>query len=284
MESTFKIYTPDDIIGDNALEVGRRIIAYTPVLYAEIKKNMLRPVSSAMLFVYNGHYFLVTAAHTMRLFQQLRLGVVFDQTFLTVGGQSAVTGKGNVDQDKFDIGFYLLDEEFVARVNGRFSFYDLASFSIDHEDAEQEQYLIAGHPSSRISFNADKKKIQMYPFIFLTNLNTNKSLFDQYGFKRKSHQILAYRPRRIHNYLTKTATQGPKPNGLSGCGIWRTTNLIDHNINNISYYPTALVIEHIREHSAIVATRINIIIEFIRYYFPSIGLPESKSIKVNWII
>jgi hypothetical protein len=259
---------------DNVLRFAQKIISFTPPLYVEVKANKHRPVSSCLLAKCDQHYFLITAAHTLKTYSGGKLGVVFKNRFLTIGGEISHTRSANVIDDKFDIGFYKLDPDFYMQLPDSFDFLDLKNFDATKSDTTGQHYMIAGHPATRISFRPEERKIDMFPFLLISDLNMTENILERNGFKRATHQLINYRPRKIYNYITKEMIQGPKPNGLSGCGIWDFSSVLSPDQKEPKVCPTAIVIEHIKEASVLVATKIGVAVELLRHSY-DLDLPKS---------
>jgi len=277
--ATMTIITPDKIIGENMIEVGKRIALSTPPLYINgTDKPTL--VSSSILIKWKTNHFLVTSGHTLRQFKPTELGLIFNKTFLIIGGYHGTSNSEKIEDDKIDIGFFHLSEEFLEQLSGAFQFHDLESFDFDHEDTEGDDYFIVGYPITRTKVRPDKNKIFLSPFLFRTKLNKDAKLYQKTKTRQISNFLLDYRRKKIKNLLPDTIVTGPEPNGLSGCGVWITSDPLTHDVNEIKYYPTGIIIEYYKEHNLLIGTRMRIITEVLRQTYDN-SIPTSNRIKVN---
>ena len=173
-----------------------------------------------------------------------------------------------------------MTDDFLHQLGTGYDFYDLKTLDIDHLDSDGDDYLIVGYPISRIKVRPDKNKIEMRPFLYRTNLNKNSENFKKTETKPHINLLLNYDKNRLKDLLPDNAVQGPEPNGLSGCGIWKISNPVTHDINSIKYYPTGIIIEYYRKHKLLIGTRMKIITECIRQAFePSMN--QSKTLSIN---
>ena len=273
------IITPGKIIGENLIEVGKRITSSTPPLYL---KGTHRPelVSSSILVKWQNNHFLVTSGHTLRQFKPTELGLIFNRTFLTIGGYHGTSNSDKIVNDKIDIGFYHLSEEFLTQLSDNFQFYDLALFDFDHEDTDDDDYLIVGHSITRTKIRPDKNKILLAPFLFRTKMKKGDKLYEKTKTRHIVNFLLDYRRRKIKDLLPDKIVQGPEPAGLSGCGVWKISNPLTHDINTIKYHPTGIIIEYYSELNLLIGTRMRIITEVLRKTYDQ-SIPTSKTIKVN---
>ena len=264
---TKKIFTPDEIRAENAMHVGKEIFDNTQVIYYLNKKGKPEPASSAIGLKYGNDYFIITAAHTLRRFEKQILGIIPDSNWIEFYGEYVSTDSDTIDNDKFDVGICKLENDIIKKIDGGMRFFDLKNLQSDHEDEEGETYMVVGHPLSKVRLKHAEGIKRLSPFIYLSDLNQQDNMFANQGFKKVTHQLFNYRPRRIYEYGNRKMVQGPSPKGLSGCAIWKVSNLIVDDPRSIQYYPTGIVIEYIPEYSVLVITRINVVLELLRQSF-----------------
>jgi hypothetical protein len=270
--------TPEQKIAENLIEISKRIAFTTPPLYVN-GSSIPELVSSSILLKWEQNYFLVTCAHTLRRYKPTELGLIFNRTFLTLGGQPIITKSDNIDTDKIDIGVYHLDEVFLEKLDANFFFYDLKNFDFDYDDTSGDDYLVVGYPITRAKVRPDKNKILLRPFLFKTNLSTDTKLYIKTHTRPDANFLLNYQKKKIKDLIPNNIVKGPEPNGLSGCGVWKITQS-SHEFESIIYHPIGIIIEYYREHNILIGTRLRVITECLRQAF-NIDIPTSKKVKVN---
>jgi len=275
-----KIFTPDEIKAENAMLIGKEIFDHTQVIYFINKKGKPEAVSSAIGLKCQDNYFIVTAAHTLRQFKNQILGIIPDSQWIELYGEHVYTNSGKIDEDKFDVGVHRLENNIIQKIGDKMKFFDLANFFPDHEDEVGQSYMVVGHPLSKVKLIHAEGRKHLAPFLFLSDLNQQDKMFFNQGFNKLTHQFFNYRQRRIYEYMTRKMVQGPEPKGLSGCAIWKVSDLIVNDFRSVQFYPTGIVIEYIKEYSVLVVTRINVISELIRQSF-DVNIRKSKAIKIR---
>jgi hypothetical protein len=274
-----KIFTPEEIKAENGLKIGKSIFEHTLVIFYINEKGKPQPAASAICLKYEEDHFIVTASHALRNLEGYRVGMIPEANWKPLDGEYVMSDYPKINDDKFDIAIVKLDRESVEKITPSYlRFFDLKGFRPDHDDEEGQTYLLVGHPVTKTKLNHAKGKKHLAPLIYLSDLNLQESLFIRQGFRPLTHQLLNYRPRRIFD-LNETPVQGPKPVGLSGCGIWKLSDLITDSHQSIRFFPTSMVIEFDDNYSVLAATRINVITEMIRREF-NISLPASSYLEI----
>lgn len=273
------ILTPEKIAGENLIEISKRIATFTPPIFLNGAKRP-EPISSSILVKWDNDHYFVTAAHTLKNFDRGKIGIISNRTFLRAAGRYFTTKSDSADNDKIDIGVYQLTDEYMKQLGTGYQFYDLKSFDFDHQDSNEDDYLIVGHPISRSKVRPDKNKIELRPFLYRTNLNKNQELFVKTNTNPQVNLLLNYDKNNLKDLIPNSIVQGPEPNGLSGCGIWRISNPVTNDVNSIKYYPAGMIIEYYREHKILIGTRMKIITQCIKQAFES-EMTQSKSIRIN---
>jgi hypothetical protein len=271
------ILSHEDIQDENLMYVAKKISTFTPLLcYKE--QNRMVPVSSGLFLKFRKNRFLVTAAHTHKQYSDKGLGIFFKKTFVTIGSSYVLSSPEDTEGDRIDICAYNLSDEFLVLIGDNFSFFDLESINTDFVNDPKDLMLIFGHPLTRIAFNERTKKVTSAPFIFRTDSVSEESIHKKLCVKKFSHQLLFYDKSRIRKLGSDSRAQGPKPNGLSGCGVWHLSEIIVPDPESIHFRPTGILIEYFEEHKAFVITRLNVISEILRNKF-NIDLPKSKTVS-----
>jgi hypothetical protein len=271
---SFRILSTDDIRAENGIKIGENICTQTPVIYCINKKGRPEPVSSAIALKYEDHHFIVTASHTLRKFSDYSLGLIPGSYWIELDGAHANSDSLPIADDKFDVAVFKVEASMRHKIGDDLKFFDLKGFRPDHIDQSGNTYMIVGHPNTKVKIDHATGNRQITPFIYLSDLNQQDKLFTNQGFSKLTHQLFNYRRRRIYELGSNRMVQGPMPNGLSGAGIWKLSDLIVNDYRTVKYLPTGIVIEYLKDYSTLVVTRINVITEILRIHF---GLKVEQS-------
>jgi hypothetical protein len=271
------ILKPEDIQDENILHVAKKINLFTPLLcYKE--RNRMIPISSGLFLKFRNDRFLITAGHTYKQFSEKGIGVFFKRKFVTIGSNCMLSSPNETEGDRIDLCVYTLSKEFLFEVGDHFLFYDLGTIEIDSVNNPKDMMLVFGHPLTRIEFNERTRKVTASPFIFMTDGVTQQQTYDKLDVKAFSHHLVYYDKSRIRKLGSNGRAQGPKPNGLSGCGVWHLSEAIVHDPELIQFRPIGILIEYFEEHKVFVVNRLNVITEILRDHF-GIDLPKSKIVS-----
>jgi hypothetical protein len=283
VDSLRKILTTDEIRSEIALALGQRIIDHTQIIYYFDKKGKASPVSSAVALKCRDKHFLVTAAHTLKEFEEHPLGIIPGNRWVELSGEHVLSDPGTIEGDKMDVAIFSLNKHLVEKIGSSLSFYDLTHFNPDHIDYTDQTYMVVGYPLTKIKINPRTRNRHLAPLLFISDVSLNRQLFENQGFTQLTHQLFNYRKRRISEHLNGTPVQGPSPKGLSGCGIWKFSDLLVNTVDEVEYYPTSIVIEYIPDYSMLAATRINVITETMRLNLDADVLPSLFLDITSWI-
>lgn len=267
------------LLGENLIELCKRIAASTPPLYI-VRDGRPEPISSSILVKWDTSHFLVTTGHTLRYHNPNDLGVIFNRKFLRMGGAYFTTNSKEIDDDKIDLGVYHLSDEFLPQVGSNFTFFDLKSFDFDHVDSDDDVYLVVGYPNTRTKIRPDEHKIEIRPFLFKTDLDKASEVYQKLCLREDVNFLLNYTRKRITDLLPGNIVQGPLPKGLSGCGVWKISDPLTHDLDSISFYPTGIIIEYSKTHHVLIGTRMRVITDCLRQVY-SDNIPASKILRVN---
>jgi len=274
------ILKPDDIRNENGIAVSKQISRCTPMLCIRAGGAIV-PVASGLFLKYEENHFLITAAHVLNSYGDKGLGVFFKYTFLSLGGRHVVSKERDNGSDYIDIGIYHLSTEFLSQLSSDFLFFDLANVNIDHDDAVDDfSYLVFGYPVTRVEVNDYKRKITLKPFVFLTGLEKSDVYLNFTTIQMQSHLLVSYDRNRIMKLPSKDVGQGPTPNGLSGCGVWRVSDTLVHDVSLIRFFPSGILVEYYAEHKVFIVTRLRIVTEMIRKIF-IVNFPKSRLISIK---
>lgn len=224
--------------------------------------------------------FILTAAHVIDEFQSADLLIGGPSELLPAEGiarrNDPAPGKTR-KEDATDAAVFEIKAGTLSELDGRF--LSPSELSPDANPVEGRQYLVLGYPSSRAKAKRPERVIrpQLFPFITTEALDA----YDQLDIKRFSHIALTFDQKSVTN--GKTQLTAPKPEGLSGCGVWRFDSIWREDWQTRDKLIAILTERHSRKSRCLVATRVAIHLAMIRRYWPELGtlLPESATTTVR---
>jgi len=282
LDALKKIATIDKYKYTQSEEIGKKILAYTPLLYKKMgnRKDRPEPIASSFLLKFENSYFLITASHVVPNGNITGLGLFFNSTFFNLDGECLYTKTKNIEDDKLDILIVKLSELFIKEIGAAFLFFDINNINVDIADVSGDCYLVIGYPITRIKLNIAQKKELKFPFIFRTNIQQQNKIHKHLKTNENYNLIFYYGKHDIQNSKTGISQEGPKPNGLSGCGVWLITDLLDTTFS--SFMPVSMLIEYDAKFNVFVTTRIRLITESIRNKW-QIEIQQTKKFHLDLI-
>ena len=263
--------------------VGKTILLYSPQLYI-IRNNIEpvhpRPYASSVLLMVEDKYFLLSAGHALSNVDPKNIGVMIDNTFIVLEGDVKYVDPGlNKTNDKIDLAIWQLTKPVVADIKTKHKFLDICQIEIEHVVTKHPQYIIAGFPAETSLLQLTTSKINVTPFIFLTDV-TQKSTYHELDYDERVNLILNYNHTQIFKFGSESIEQGPDAHGVSGSGLWYLPKLILNDFTNIPFKLVGIVIEWHDIRHYLIATRIHLVTELIRTYF-KIPVPASNIMTVK---
>jgi hypothetical protein len=184
-----------------------------------------------------------------------------------LGGSAAVTlaPDGNRDLDHFDIAMWRPLPGSVDAL-GNVHFIRESQISRDSEQTENRLYTALGYPVSRNKKAIDHaaKKIDTHISMYTANVEPMPALAEKLGVSISTHLFQSFKKSSFTNDGERVNTFGPR--GLSGgafldLGEFTSPESYERDPNALL---SGMVIEYHREHDALVAVKIGVVINTIR--------------------
>lgn len=273
-----------DYTGGIVDEVSKEVLNFSPQLFSKsgLQVEPLRPepYASGVLIKVEGNHFLLTAGHVVEDVNPEDVGVMINNTFFILEGEVKYARPSDSEQnDKIDLAVWELNDEVIDSLSAKYKFLEFQDIEYDHQTTTEPKYLIVGFPVTRSKLNVKTAKIKVAPFIFLTK-QAEEKFYERLGFEKHSTLLLDYRKAKIESFDTKLVLQGPKPQGISGCGLWYLPKLIVNEGQKVPVKLVGIMIEHHNQFNVVVATRIHVVTEILRRDF-GINIPESKITRLK---
>lgn len=228
-------------------------------------------VGSCILLCIDDRHFAITAAHVLDSLDTHAVyiaGTVGTQPLQLLGHAHLTTAPGGLrSMDKIDIGFWELDSSMIERL-GAVSFVDEARLSHNKAPLEHRLYLAMGYPVSKNKKNIDsvKKTIKTSLAKYTGELNVSPEIPTKYAVSGTQHLFLKYL--QYSETVEGEKRRSFKPVGLSGGPLIDIGNFASPQTyiagTVIQGYLAGMIIERIRTHNVLVATRIQVIVDAIR--------------------
>jgi len=212
-----KIPMPEDF-DKKAFELGEKIIHHTiQLLQKSSVEYGYSPFATGVLVQIRSNYFLFTAAHVFRdsYDRGNELFVVTDLGIIPIQGISRDTDLKK-DNDT-DLGYFRLDEPFAKLLAKSYLFLPASKMGDLVPDIPALQYLIVGYPAENIKIQ--EKTIITGAQIYLTT-PVEQTIYDNANLDATKHYMFEYGQKTTDLLTGAVVPKLPKPNGISGCGVW----------------------------------------------------------------
>ena len=243
------------------------------------KEEYPQPLGTAILFAQNNSHYLISCAHVL-VDHESNPPYIFKSKneISTIGGEYLSTGltkSSSRFQDKYDFTIVKLDNETIQnfmQIGKNFLFE--SDILTGYRLHEKDYAMCIGYPANRTKVNVRSKMIEMKGLKYISKFL--KYDLAKYGFNPDFHLVIKYSINNFINNKKKTVSKGPKPDGLSGGGVWA---IITNPNKTKSIKLVGLLTEYRQEHSAVIATRIDLIIDAMKQRFdPKL---QNNGIKIN---
>lgn len=249
-------------------QMGQRFFGAVRPCFALDDASLPVALGSCFLMRLDGVPFLVTAAHVVDQSARTTLFVGSSDRPIPLEGIFSVTSKPNGlrNDDPFDFAFAELSPEQCEALRADF-FITEDMVSQNRANKENRGYMALGYPVMMQLFNYGISKAFTEAWTFVGFHRPSSGLYEALGVTGTHHFAIRFED-RVKTFAGREK-DAPDPEGASG-GI-----LIDlGNFDPAKLAPDAacvgllssILIEHRREHRAIVATDIQVVIEQMRHY------------------
>lgn len=246
-------------------ETSKSILESTIQFFSDNSKGKQSPTASGLLVCIANRYFILTAAHVIAEHSNDIEIVIPPNKLLRPGGVLYFTPlpiSGNRIDDKLDFAVMELEDSVVSEVSTVFKFITLDDIDFRHKTVSEPCYLSVGYPVTKTKKIWGKGKISAVPFPYLTEPNPSFN-FENFGFSSKTHIAVQF-DGKVTSEKIKQVHKAPKMEGISGSGLWYVNHLATDSTSKRKKL-VGLIIEV--NNKALIATRIEVIIETIQHYF-----------------
>lgn len=217
----------DKLSRANLAEYQRRIIEkaakHTIQLYrfsSTEKSDVInpQPLASGIVISFKSEYYLVTAKHVFEGEDLTKIGCF-------VKGQPELLGCDAVCCCGDDVAYISLSENIIDGLsNERIIPYILEESIGVSLIYETNRYILYGYPASMVKDTAKKEVRNVKAFPLFTKI-LGKDSINRKRICLKSESMFAvdFHKDKLASFSTETPMKqlGPKPGGLSGCGLWQ---------------------------------------------------------------
>jgi hypothetical protein len=240
-------------------------------------------VGSGVLLKLGNRHFLFTAAHVLDESKSSTLYFAGNDDLIElIAAKSFRTSapSGNRKDDKYDIAYLELDEQYVAQ-SSRYGF--LSGASVDPNDLPNSRkfYSYIGFPHSKASVIPDVRKFKPKMYSYSSN-SPSEALYALLGFSTLTHVLVNFDKERVKAYDGQILTF-PDPWGMSGGGVWRLADL--SKLSSRSFEPAlvGIAIEYHKDQKILAATKIAFVLESVRKQWPELSdrIPRCEILKIN---
>jgi len=243
--------------------------------------------ATGVLVEIDKNYFIFTAAHVTDAAENHIYIIPSKNDAIRLGGEwvfNALLNGEKRDDDKCDVAvFKINDENGIVMTQRIYRFLSYSDIHINHELKTGVQindeypngpgYLMIGFPvSSNWNRNTKyKETFESKPLVHPVSL-ASEDIYEKLKYNTYQNIIINYDRKGVFDYATqKHIPIGPKPNGMSGGGLWyisaQNNGAVKKLVGILNTCPTTYK-------NVIVATRIDVFTEIIRQ---KLGLKIEKT-------
>lgn len=262
--------------------IADSIIESTIQFFYNNSKNQIILTGSGVLFEIDNRYFVFTAAHVFpEKMNDTFFIILYEAIYL--GGKLytvSIPKSGNRNDDKIDLAVIELQPDIVTKLKTEYKFHRFQDILLGHTIDEFHRYLSVGYPSTKTKKEWNKPIINTEPLVFNSKPVTNFE-YASFGFNFNHHIAIEFTGDVMCENSLQTSA-APRLNGISGSGMWYLPNFPE--IDKVQTKKLiGITIEQVNkpQNQALVATRIDLITEFLRQHLSIKIIPPSKKIKIN---
>ena len=267
------------------LETANSILESTIQFFKNNPKCEPAPLGCGLLLSLEDKFFMVTVAHVIaedynNIFvilpdKELKLGA--SPKYPEILKFTSLPASGNRKDDKIDIAVMELKDKVITDILVTHKFIPLDNIEIGHNPVENPYYLSVGYPATKTKKVWNEEKILAKPYVYRTEFDPNFDL-EKFGFASNSHIAIKF-DGKVKSYKNNTVHNAPKLGGISGSGLWYLKDFAKPDMVKNKQL-VGLIIERVS--NVLVATRIDLVTEYIRQHF-NLSIPKSKS-KIQIIV
>lgn len=232
-----------------------------PVL---IENNRSKPelIGSCVFLIIDDRKFFVTAGHVANECANSPILVGYNSKLVEFSGVIIKTAGTNTD--KIDIAILELNDVFFVKINNS-DCVTLEMIAPSGTCAEQKIYSFIGYPATKSKIDCSRNntvKSKMYMYF---NTTCEGSVYEDMSLTPDTHILIKFDAKKCKNESGELVTF-PKPNGLSGGGVWLHKKLT-HIRDETTKYLAGIAIEHHADKKCLLGVSIEAVIEVLKQEF-----------------
>lgn len=257
------------------------------------------PLATGVLCSDGVNCFIITCAHTFADEDGTDKiqGIVMNNSFTPLNEERELA-PDTTFHGKCDIAILKLSLETIKYIEELgFEFLEKKYLGINLSVQHDSILYICGYPANKTKgpiYGKDGKKLQiettsdsnhkrqLFPLVFSSKLVylalpyiDDANQYEKHCLEKASHLLMSFHYKKLSKQNGSRITL-PKPNGMSGSGLWAITK-------NGNYYLIGIMVECNLTDSYMLATRIDYITELMRHVFNS-ALAQSNIVPTKWYI
>jgi hypothetical protein len=215
---------------------------------------------SCVLLEVRGLKFIVSAAHVTDFDPIHDLLILGEQRMIPIEGRVSRTEipPGGRRQDKIDLAYYLLSEEFVEKL-GQVSWIQADDLDSNDTAADPKLYITLGFPNSKNKrVNNPNKKVSSELRSYVGRIRTDLD-YSHLPFRDESHVMIWFDRHSVVNEVGQRANP-VDPRGMSGGGAFSfdpRQTLLPPEKRRVKL--VGILIEHMEENNLIIASRVSLL-------------------------
>ena len=238
-------------------------------IYTRDQSGNVQVTGSGTLVTLNSVYFLITAAHVVRESENSEQCILAPSTLLPLKQCSTTAGDRT---DKLDFAIFELGDEQILATKAWRGFYDLGRDKGPLGIPRHEEFALTGFPATKnkIAATANRRHYIPPPSPFtltVQHVGADDPIFDGITYNHDHHHVFYFHRRKFLGESGRRV-RAPELNGLSGGGVWHLEDGKSAPHASTRFTLRGIIIEQNPNPPRVIATRLEVILHDIRYYFP----------------
>jgi hypothetical protein len=250
-------------------------------LYSADEQGLAEIAGSAVFLQIGTGYFLVTAGHVFDINKTSVLYFPTENKLVEIAGVSCIsTAPQQIRQrDEFDCGFLHVVCDALPVLLKQFWPLPMSFVDVNDTTNSGEQYSFCGYSQDLTAIDTEHRQINAQCFSF-TSTAVEDRQYRKLHLTKDRNIVINFHPRKAKNSSGEIVTPF-SPHGLSGGAVWKYSRNAVANV--LKARLVGIPIEYDRRKHALIATRINFVLESIRIHFPHLStyIPASTTLDVT---
>ncbi|MCI0542024.1 MAG: hypothetical protein L0Z50_43060 [Verrucomicrobiales bacterium] len=230
------------------------------------------------------HPYLLTAAHVLDEKLNREIYVPLKGRLTELRGRYLCSARRRSlerSDDLSDICVIQLPTDLAGELESRFQFVPSNLLDPNEAPTERGEYEFTGFPTSRVRANIFGSRIKVKPYSFGSRSPSWKAI-SKMGYNPNVHLVIYFKRQKNRNEKGLRVTS-PKPNGVSGGGVWRVWRRQGLFGDSCTKRLVGIATEYDERNEALIGIRLSVALDAICKMCPDLANSCSSSRFVQFV-